>query len=105
MDLSAPIIIIPEDITTEHCRHLVIDAGHIAIESNLADKDAMVKVQSMRKHEYTDADYKRLESLMYDKFTLKLEAAQVCNFAFELPPPDRISSSFLETILRHVVKL
>jgi vacuolar protein sorting-associated protein 13A/C len=63
-------------ITTTQCRHLLVDAGHISIESNLADKDAVLKVQSKRKQEYSDADYKQLESLMYDKFSLKLEAAQ-----------------------------
>jgi hypothetical protein len=64
-------------ITTNKCRHLVIDAGHIAIESNLADKSAMLEIQSKRNQQYTEADYKRLEGLMYDKFSLKLEAAQV----------------------------
>jgi vacuolar protein sorting-associated protein 13A/C len=77
MDLSAPIIIIPEDITSTQGRHLVIDAGHISMESELADKDAVLQVQSRRKKEYTEADWKSLEDLMYDKFTLKLESAQV----------------------------
>jgi vacuolar protein sorting-associated protein 13A/C len=54
-----------------------VDAGHISIESDLADKDTVLKVQSKRKQEYTNDDYKRLEALMYDKFTLKLESAQV----------------------------
>lgn len=76
MDLNAPIIIIPEDITTNECKHLIVDAGHIAIESDLADKAAIREVHLKRNQQYTDADQKRLESLMYDKLLLRLEAAQ-----------------------------
>ncbi|TFK57082.1 DUF1162-domain-containing protein [Heliocybe sulcata] len=76
MDLNAPIIIIPEDITTNDCRHLIVDAGHIAIESDLADKAAIREVQLKRHREYTEEDQQRLESLMYDKLSLRLEAAQ-----------------------------
>jgi vacuolar protein sorting-associated protein 13A/C len=75
-DVPVFIVLISNRITTTQCRHLVIDAGHISIESDLADKDTLIQVQSKRKKEYSDEDYKRLESLMYDKFSLKLEAAQ-----------------------------
>ena len=93
MDMNAPIIIIPEryaysrgvlglylllfSVATHECTHLLIDAGHIAIHSELADKDAKREIHAKRKQQYTDEDYKRLESLMYDKIMLRLEAAQV----------------------------
>ena len=64
-------------ITVINCTHLVIDAGHIAIESDLADKKAVKDVYLKRNENYGDEDWKRLESLMYDKFSLRLEAAQV----------------------------
>ncbi|KAH9950347.1 vacuolar protein sorting-associated protein 13 [Amylocystis lapponica] len=76
MDLNAPIIIVPEDITTNNCKHLVIDAGHIAIESELASKKAMQEIHAKRNQQYTDEDYKRLESMMYDRLSVRLEAAQ-----------------------------
>ncbi|KAF9044538.1 vacuolar protein sorting-associated protein 13 [Hymenopellis radicata] len=76
MDMNAPVIIVPEDVTTYQCKHLIVDAGHIAIESDLAAKDAIKAIHLKRNQKYNEADYKRLESLMYDKFTLKLEAAQ-----------------------------
>ncbi|THV04954.1 vacuolar protein sorting-associated protein 13 [Dendrothele bispora CBS 962.96] len=76
MDMNAPIIIIPEDVTTLNCKHLIIDAGHISIESELADKDAIRTVQLKRSQKYSDEDYKRLESLMYDKLSLRLKDAQ-----------------------------
>jgi vacuolar protein sorting-associated protein 13A/C len=64
-------------VTTHKCKHLIIDAGHIAIESNLADKGAIRAIHLKRNKQYSDEDYKQLESLMYDKFSLRLEAAQV----------------------------
>jgi vacuolar protein sorting-associated protein 13A/C len=76
VDVKAPIIIIPESITTPKCTHLLIDAGHISIESDLASKDAIRRIQLKRSQQYTDDDYARLESLMYDKLDLKLEDAQ-----------------------------
>ncbi|PPQ64275.1 hypothetical protein CVT24_008413 [Panaeolus cyanescens] len=76
MDMNAPVIIIPEYLTTNQCRHLVIDAGHIAIESDLVAKDAIRLIHQKRHQQYTEDDYKNLESLMYDKLSLRLEDAQ-----------------------------
>lgn len=95
MDLNAPIIIVPEEyvpsthvhwvcsdrdcsITTNNCRHLVVDAGHISVVSQLGNKEAIKEIQSKRKLDYTDDDYRRLETMMYDKVSVKLKDAQVC---------------------------
>jgi len=64
-------------VTTKDCKHLVVDAGHISIESDLADKEAVREIHLKRNQQYSNDDYKRLESLMYDRMSLKLEAAQV----------------------------
>ncbi len=56
---------------------MVIDAGHISIVSDLASKEAVQEIHSKRKKQYTAEDYERLESMMYDRLTVKLEAAQV----------------------------
>ncbi|TFK77101.1 vacuolar protein sorting-associated protein 13 [Pluteus cervinus] len=76
LDMNAPVIIIPEDVRTYNCKHLVVDAGHISIESNLVDKEAVRTIHAKRNKKYTEEDYKQLESLMYDRFSLKLNAAQ-----------------------------
>ncbi|KAI0724570.1 vacuolar protein sorting-associated protein 13 [Cerioporus squamosus] len=76
MDLNAPIIIVPEDVSTTKGKHLVIDAGHISIVSELASKEAIQEIHSKRKKQYTAEDYERLESMMYDRLTVKLQAAQ-----------------------------
>lgn len=72
-------------MTIKNCQHIVLDAGHISVESNLADKSAMSEIQAKVKQEYSDEDYQRLESLMYDKYYVKLESAQVrrdqCRFS------------------------
>lgn len=64
-------------MTQKNCQHIVLDAGHISVRSDLADKGAMSQVKAKEKQEYADEDYQRLESLMYDKYYVKLESAQV----------------------------
>lgn len=64
-------------MTLQNCQHIVLDAGHISVRSDLADKAALGAVKARENQEYSDEDYQRLESLMYDKFYVKLESAQV----------------------------
>lgn len=97
--MSAPIIIVPEEyvlsrlsysdclltssaldvsVTATRCQNLVIDAGHISVESKLADKEAIREVQGKKNRSYTSADFEQLESLMYDNFSVRLNDTQVC---------------------------
>ncbi len=77
LDLNAPIIIVPESVTVKECQHIVLDAGHISVTSEMADQDAVDKVKAKERQEYSDEDFLRLESLMYDKFFVKLEDTQL----------------------------
>ncbi|ERT03326.1 hypothetical protein HMPREF1624_01637 [Sporothrix schenckii ATCC 58251] len=77
LDLQAPLIIVPQSITTRKSTCLILDAGHISVSSELVDKDTMKDVQSKERGAYTAADFQRLESLMYDRFTVKLTSTQV----------------------------
>ncbi|KAM0749832.1 hypothetical protein T439DRAFT_348604 [Meredithblackwellia eburnea MCA 4105] len=77
LDLNAPIIIIPESVTEKNCQHVVLDAGHISVRSELADENAMNAVKAKERQEYQDEDYQRLEGLMYDKFHVNLDDAQL----------------------------
>jgi vacuolar protein sorting-associated protein 13A/C len=77
LDLQAPLIIIPESIEFESATCLIIDAGHVGVTSELVDKDTLQEIQSKQRQTYSEEDYKRLESLMYDKFLLKLSSTQV----------------------------
>lgn len=77
LDLQAPLIIIPENVEDRQSSCLILDAGHISVNSELVDKETMRDIQPKQKHAYSDEDYKRLEGLMYDKFVLDLESTQV----------------------------
>lgn len=70
-------------MTRRDCQHIVLDAGHISVSSDLVDKAALGAVKAKEHQEYQEEDYQRLESLMYDKFYVKLESAQV-RFFFAL---------------------
>ena len=77
LDLQAPLIIIPASITAETSTCLIIDAGHIHVNSELVDPSAIKEIQSKQSQTYSDEDFKRLESVMYDKFIVKLTSTQV----------------------------
>jgi len=76
LDIQAPLIILPESITQESTLCLIIDAGHVSLNSELVDKDTIRDIQSKHKKQYTDEDHRQLEELMYDKFVLKLDSTQ-----------------------------
>lgn len=77
LDVQAPIIIVPEDVTRKDCQHIVLDAGRISLSSVLADQSAVDTVRSRQGKQYTEEDYRQLEELMYDRFFVKLESTQL----------------------------
>lgn len=77
LDIQAPLIIIPESITSESTLCLILDAGHVSLNSELVDKETMRDIQSKQKKQYSEEDFKQLEGLMYDKFLLKLDSTQL----------------------------
>ncbi|KAI9253785.1 hypothetical protein BDA99DRAFT_443164 [Phascolomyces articulosus] len=111
VDMDAPVIVIPEDCTVVKSRGIVIDAGHINVESDLAPPEIVQQIKSKRATDYTSDDYVRLRSLMYDKFAVHLtqtkiligESVDVCMDQVRNPKKennylhlvDRIDMSFL----------
>ncbi|KAJ9118150.1 hypothetical protein QFC22_004053 [Naganishia vaughanmartiniae] len=77
IDMDAPIIIVPERMDSLDSLHLVLDAGHIAVESALANQKEVADVQSKRGQALEGEDYVKLQSLMYDRFSLRLESTQL----------------------------
>ncbi|KAL1838057.1 hypothetical protein VTJ49DRAFT_3105 [Mycothermus thermophilus] len=77
LDLQAPLIIVPESVTSTRSQCVILDAGHISVTSELVDEQTTKEVQSKQSQAYTDEDLKRLESLMYDRFNVKLTSTQV----------------------------
>ncbi|RDA92701.1 hypothetical protein CP533_3692 [Ophiocordyceps camponoti-saundersi (nom. inval.)] len=77
LDLQAPLIIVPVSITTRESTCVIVDAGHIHVNSQLVDHETMKEIQAKQRQTYSDEDFKRLESVMYDKFIVKLTSTQV----------------------------
>lgn len=77
LDLQAPLIIVPVSITTQDSTCLIVDAGHIHVNSELVDHSTMKEIQSKQRQSYSPEDFKRLESAMYDRFIVKLTSTQV----------------------------
>lgn len=47
------------------------------VESTLANKELIREIEKKRNNTYSDDDYKQLESMMYDNYSIQLIAAQV----------------------------
>ena len=77
LDIHAPLIIIPESITAESTLCLILDAGHVSLNSELVDQKTIKEIHSKQKNQFSEEDYRQLEGLMYDKFLLKLDSTQV----------------------------
>lgn len=58
---------------------MVVDAGHISVKSEMADKQALQSMRSKQSTQYTAEDWTSLEGLMYDKFHVDLDSTQVCS--------------------------
>ncbi|KAE8217316.1 hypothetical protein CF326_g9483 [Tilletia indica] len=77
LDIQAPIIILPETVTSQKCQHLVLDAGHIAVRSVLADQSQLNTVKSKQNQHYTEEDYRSWRILCTTGCSSKLESAQL----------------------------
>lgn len=77
LDLQAPLIIIPQSITTPKSTCLILDAGHISVNSELVQKEVLKQMQEKEHQASSDEDFRQLESLMYDRFLVKLTSTQV----------------------------
>ncbi|KAI8644804.1 hypothetical protein BD408DRAFT_104972 [Parasitella parasitica] len=77
IDMDAPVIIIPEDCSSITSRGIVMDAGHINVESRLAPPDALNLLKAKSAADMTIEDNKKLRELMYDKFTVQLTQTKI----------------------------
>lgn len=62
----------PNSCVIEDSPVTIIDAGHIRIESDLANQDLAEEFKANHTKDYSVEDFKRLEDLMYDKFHVGL---------------------------------
>ncbi|KAI9272903.1 hypothetical protein BDA99DRAFT_569176 [Phascolomyces articulosus] len=74
IDMDAPVFIIPESCTKRNTACMIIDTGHIHVDSELADPNL---VHELKNKKHTREDYQKLESLMYDKFKVGLSQTKL----------------------------
>ncbi|MBW0469311.1 hypothetical protein O181_009026, partial [Austropuccinia psidii MF-1] len=77
VDINAPIIIIPQDVTLHDCQHIILDAGHISVFSNLVPPEHLKSIKFKQNRRYSDVDFMQLESMMYDQFRVELKDTQL----------------------------
>ncbi|KAI9340870.1 hypothetical protein BDR26DRAFT_820276 [Obelidium mucronatum] len=77
IDIAAPIFVLPESCTSRKTTVVVIDAGHLNVESNLVDKDAKKQLELKQGNDLSQVEMDKLFSMMYDKFQCVLTSVQV----------------------------
>ncbi|KAI8610486.1 hypothetical protein BC830DRAFT_1069804 [Chytriomyces sp. MP71] len=77
IDIAAPIFVLPESCVDKKATVVVVDAGHLNVESNLVSKDDKKEIESKQGSEFTESDFLKLKSLLYDRFTCVLKSVQV----------------------------
>ncbi|KAI9292119.1 vacuolar protein sorting-associated protein vps13 [Neoconidiobolus thromboides FSU 785] len=77
VDIKAPLIIVPHSFTDSDSQVVLLDSGHISMDSKTIDKVKRQEVQEKHIDEFTEKDFKSLESMMYDKFDLELTSVQL----------------------------
>lgn len=77
LDLQAPLIIVPQSVTTRTSTCLILDAGHISVTSELVDKSTIKDLRAKQGQFSADEDDENLKSLMYDRFLVKLTSTQL----------------------------
>lgn len=71
-------IILPEDVTRPDCLHMIVDAGHIGIVSDLPSKSERTSLIDKReKGQLTTEERKSYESLVYNRFIVRLQSTQI----------------------------
>ncbi|ODV90204.1 hypothetical protein CANCADRAFT_1934 [Tortispora caseinolytica NRRL Y-17796] len=77
LDIQAPVIYIPRDVTDKNSSCLVFNIGHVYVGSSLADKETLKSIQAKQNKQYSEQDWKRLEEAMYDRFNLLLNSTEI----------------------------
>ncbi|KAJ3391183.1 hypothetical protein HDU84_006397 [Entophlyctis sp. JEL0112] len=77
IDIAAPIFVLPESCTQRNSTVVVIDAGHLNVESKPVSKQIKREIEAKQGSRVSDADMEKLKSLMYDRFACVLTSVQV----------------------------
>lgn len=77
LDVQSPLIMLPADPTSWEAPVVIIDAGHIDMVSDLISSEKYEEIRSERKDSYTEEDWKKMNTYMYDKYNVGLHDAHI----------------------------
>ncbi|KAF9963917.1 hypothetical protein BGZ65_006327 [Modicella reniformis] len=77
VDVDAPVMILPESCTDVNALVVVLDVGHINVESKLVSKEDKAVVEKNHNRTMDASDFEKLENLMYDRFIVQLSSTQL----------------------------
>ncbi|KAI9279983.1 hypothetical protein BY458DRAFT_470198 [Sporodiniella umbellata] len=75
--IDAPILYIPDSLTTGSPSVLMINPGHITVSSELADAKTIEEIKTKGIQNYSAQDAATLDKLMYDKFNVQLTHTKI----------------------------
>ncbi|KAJ3340069.1 hypothetical protein HDU93_007411 [Gonapodya sp. JEL0774] len=76
LDLKAPIIIVPESVTEQDTTVVVVDMGHLLVESKPVSSSVKELVKQRQGKMLSESEFQDLQQLIYDKWVLKLSNVQ-----------------------------
>ncbi|KAI9502126.1 hypothetical protein BX070DRAFT_20733 [Coemansia spiralis] len=77
VDFDAPVFVIPQDMLDPHSEVVVLDTGFLKIESQLVDSTNTERLRKKDSKSLSTEEMKKLESLMYDHFDMRLSSTQL----------------------------
>ncbi|KAI9208535.1 uncharacterized protein BJ171DRAFT_419574 [Polychytrium aggregatum] len=76
VDLEAPYLFVPENCTDKNGYVLLVNMGHLYVESDLVSKEKKKQLQAKQGTKLSPKDLETLRSLLYDRFKCQLNDVQ-----------------------------
>lgn len=77
LDIKSPTLIIPLDPSDDNSAAAVLCVGALNVSSELVPQSVLNEVKSRQALQYTQDDWRRLESLMYDRFSIVFKDTRI----------------------------
>lgn len=77
LDIKSPTFVIPLDPSNDDSPAAILCFGALSIVSELVPQHVLSEVKSRQALQYTQEDWRRLESLMYDRFAVTFRDTQI----------------------------
>ncbi|KAI9097290.1 hypothetical protein DFS34DRAFT_116945 [Phlyctochytrium arcticum] len=77
VDFAAPIFVFPQDYSSDESMVLLVDTGHLILESIYVNKKEKAELHARQGNFKTATDLGEISSLLYDRFSCQLSDLQV----------------------------